>query len=294
MKVESYLDKKDLERVKHRVVSFGAGTQSTAMLLMGLEGELHARPDFAVFSDTGGEPDIVYDYLNMITEFVKKEYDFDIYTAKPDESILKMLSNPSISKKTGKKYYGGNPPFFIKNDIGDIGMLMRQCTGNYKIDPFNKFVKNRLNIGRKNKDQSGIVEIWMGISLDEMQRMKQGGDWWSVLRYPLIEKEMLRYNSIRYVEKMGLPTPPRSACFFCPYHSQYEWTKKKNEYPKEFQKAVDLEREVQNIMKDGSSLNGIPYLTSAGINLDKIEFNKNQCDMFESGFVDECDGVCGI
>ncbi len=63
----------------------------------------------------------------------------------------------------------------------------------------------------------------MGISTDEMQRMKESTDWWSIKRYPLIEKEFVRNDSIKYVEKFGLPTPPRSACTFCPYHSNKEW-----------------------------------------------------------------------
>jgi 3'-phosphoadenosine 5'-phosphosulfate sulfotransferase (PAPS reductase)/FAD synthetase len=47
------------------IVSYGAGTQSTGMILMALNGEYGLpRPEFAVFSDTGAEPEFIYDYFD--------------------------------------------------------------------------------------------------------------------------------------------------------------------------------------------------------------------------------------
>lgn len=54
------------------VISYGGGTQSTALILMALEGKFNLpRPDFAVFSDTGGEPEFIYDYVDYFTKYCR-------------------------------------------------------------------------------------------------------------------------------------------------------------------------------------------------------------------------------
>jgi hypothetical protein len=47
-----------------RVVSLGAGVQSTTMALMAAHGELTPMPDAAIFADTGWEPKAVYEHLH--------------------------------------------------------------------------------------------------------------------------------------------------------------------------------------------------------------------------------------
>ena len=49
-----------------RILSLGAGVQSTVLLLMACEGTL-PRPDAAIFADTGWEPAQVYDHLARVT-----------------------------------------------------------------------------------------------------------------------------------------------------------------------------------------------------------------------------------
>jgi hypothetical protein len=49
-----------------RVISLGAGVQSTTMALMAAHGELTPTPDFAVFADTGNEPAAVYEHLKWL------------------------------------------------------------------------------------------------------------------------------------------------------------------------------------------------------------------------------------
>lgn len=49
-----------------RTLSLGAGVQSTTLLLMSLDGTL-PKVDYAIFADTGWEPQRVYDHLDRIT-----------------------------------------------------------------------------------------------------------------------------------------------------------------------------------------------------------------------------------
>jgi hypothetical protein len=295
MKVDSYLKKSELINIKHRIISYGAGTQSTALLLMGLTDELHARPDFAVFADTGGEPKEVYDYLALIKDYVKKEFDFDIITVKNKTNIVEDLLNPQISKKTGNTYITSPPPLFVKrNDNGNIFMMNRNCTGTYKINPFHRYVKRKFNIKRQNPKQFKMIELWMGISMDEMQRMRESQDWYAFIRYPLIEMEMVRNESIKFVERFGLPTPPRSACTFCPYHNNNEWKRIKKNFPDEFQKVIRLEEKLQEGLKENPAMKGVPYFHRSCKPIGEVNFGEEQYGLFNEGFLNECDGVCGI
>ena len=51
-----------------RVLSLGAGVQSSALALMAEEGDA-PMPDCAIFADVGAEPQEVYDYLEYLKAF---------------------------------------------------------------------------------------------------------------------------------------------------------------------------------------------------------------------------------
>ena len=98
-----------------RVISYGAGTQSTALILMALEGEYNLpRPDYAVFADVGGEPQFVYDYLQYSKDLVKQRYDFDIHIIQHKAGLYNNLINGDlkVSKQTGDTYLSSTPPFY--------------------------------------------------------------------------------------------------------------------------------------------------------------------------------------
>lgn len=52
--------------IRLRVLSLGAGVQSTTMALMAAHGEIGPMPDCAIFADTGWEPKSVYDHLEWL------------------------------------------------------------------------------------------------------------------------------------------------------------------------------------------------------------------------------------
>ena len=56
-----------IENATIRVISLGAGVQSSVMSLMAARGELE-MPDAAIFADTQWEPKEVYDHLNWLEE----------------------------------------------------------------------------------------------------------------------------------------------------------------------------------------------------------------------------------
>ena len=49
-----------------RILSLGAGVQSSTMALMAEEGAFGIKPDAAIFADTGWEPKPVIEHLNWL------------------------------------------------------------------------------------------------------------------------------------------------------------------------------------------------------------------------------------
>lgn len=209
MKIErtKYLKQQQIDKIKHCVIMYGGGTQSTGMTLMALNDEFDIKPSFAIFADTGAEPQHVYDYLQYFIDYVKRQYDFDIITVSAGnlEKDINEYLNGNISRVAQIPIYT------------DTGILIRQCTNDYKIAPADKYIKQQFNIQRKNKTQENSVACMMGISVDEVQRIKQSTQWWKTLLYPLIEHGYRRDETIRYIKKHNLKEPPRSSCYFCPF-----------------------------------------------------------------------------
>src|ERR1700760_2898815 len=56
-----------VEGAKLRVLSMGAGVQSTTLALMAAHGEIGPMPDCAIFADTGAEPAGVYEQVEWLS-----------------------------------------------------------------------------------------------------------------------------------------------------------------------------------------------------------------------------------
>jgi len=70
------------------IVSYGGGTQSTALILMALNGDYGLqRPDFGVYADTGSEPEFINEYVQYYTDLVKSRYGFEILYTKRNNGL---------------------------------------------------------------------------------------------------------------------------------------------------------------------------------------------------------------
>jgi len=172
------------------VISLGAGVQSSTMALMAGKGEL-PKPDCAIFADTGYESKSCYTYLN----FLKKILPFPVYIVQKG-NIKEDIIN---SIKNNTKF--PTAPFFTKNPkTGKKGMLRRQCTADYKIFEIRKKIRELCNVGFKKRfPKDKYVEQWIGISTDEIMRMKPARDPYILNRHPLIEMNMSRQDCINWM-----------------------------------------------------------------------------------------------
>jgi hypothetical protein len=138
-------------------------------------------------------------------------------------------------------------PFPVRMNNGMPGK--RSCTKNFKIDVIEKALRG-LGV---TKDAPAIVGI--GISMDEIQRAKGWGEVdprtpSQIREYPLLRLGLRRRDCLRVIADAGLPQPPRSACFFCPFHSLDEWRRLKRDEPDLFAKSVELEQLIRRRQTD--------------------------------------------
>lgn len=257
-----------------KIISLGAGVQSSTMFLMSCYGDLE-KADAAIFADTKQEPKSVYSYLEYL-EAEGEKYGIPVYRVTAGD-----LAGDTIEVIDGQRKHAGMIPVFVDSEQG--GMTMRQCTGDYKIAPLKRKARELM----KARGETSI-EMWMGISTDELQRMKDSAVKYITHRWPLIELRMSRGDCLEWYNKHRRPQPPRSACVFCPYHSDSEWARLKRDEPEEFAKAVEFDRKIRNHPK----LRGRAYLHRSMQPIEQIDFEDQ--DQLDFGFVGECEGMCGI
>ena len=276
-----------------RILSLGAGVQSSTLALMIEQGEL-PQIDAAIFADVKGEPKKVYEWL----EYLKtKITSYPIYIV-----TWRDLKQDILDAAKGE-YKAFTAPFFTKNiETGKKGMLRRQCTADYKIKPVVQKIRELLGLKKGEKRKAGTqVDLLMGISQDEISRMKRNPINYINNIYPLVEKKMSRKDCIEWMEDNFYPTPPRSACTFCPYHSNKEWLDIKNGDPEEWKEVVAMDRAIRNQErfkeknKDQEVIDEI-FLHRSCLPIDEVDFenekNKDQLD-FNFGMLNECEGMCG-
>lgn len=255
------------------VISLGAGKQSSYMLLNALEGKFKYRPDFAIFSDTGCEPQYVYEYLDWLKNRCARDYDFDkIITVKYGD-----LVKDTYDYIEGKRKRCPLMPLRLE---GSGGVLNRHCTADYKIAPLRKYLQSI-----RNKEK---VRLWIGISLDEIERIKPSSVRYIEHYYPLIEERIGIDKILNWFEIRNLPEPGKSACLICPFHSFEYWSMLKRFQPEEFEMACDFDDKVRNYPR----LNNRVYLSNQLKPLRDIDFSKHPSIFPE--LIEECHGMCGL
>lgn len=265
------------------VISLGAGVQSTTMALMAAHGEIKPMPDCAIFADTQSEPKAVYRHL----DWLEKQLPFPVHRV-----TVGSLRDSIVAAMGGDRRMDSRPPFFTKSG----GMLNRQCTQDFKILPIQRKVRELAGImPRSRGPKEVVVEQWIGISTDEASRMKPSRFRWLTHRFPLVEIGQSRMGCLRWCEANGYPRPPKSACTFCPYHSDAQWRAMKRDDPESFSDAVVIDEVIRPGMPGPKRPKGEAwFLHSLRAPLADVDFStpedRGQLNMFNN----ECEGMCGV
>ena len=275
--------------MKLRILSLGAGVQSSTLALMIQRGEI-PMVDAAIFADTKGEPQAVYDHLNWLV----KQLSYPVHRVS-----WRNLKQDILDASQGN-YKAFTAPFFTLNSqTGKKAMLMRQCTSDYKIKPIVQKVRELLGLKKGERRKEGTqVEMLLGISVDEVSRMKPNRLKYITNIYPLVEKKMSRTNCKEWTKKHNYPNPPRSACTFCPFHNNEEWRIVKS-VKAEWDDVVKMDLAIRsqerfkrkNIGK--AVVNDELYIHRSCKPISEINFEKKNKDDQLNLFNEECLGYCG-
>jgi hypothetical protein len=224
------------------------------MVEMVVEGEL-SRPDLVIFADTGDEPDYVYrqvEYLNGRLKSIGMEVE-TVSGGNMVDAIYSDTRFASIPLFTIlEKELDG---FGLKAKVKKVGRLKRQCTSEYKIEPIERRIRDELvsrGLGHLSKIGSRLikkgvkVESWLGITLDEVQRMKSNRTWFIDNRYPLIDKRMTRQDCTRWLMSKGLPVANKSSCIRCPFHDDGYYLEMKNDRPGDWSKVTMFDDDLRS------------------------------------------------
>jgi hypothetical protein len=170
-----------------RLLSLGAGIQSTVLALMAASGELPGL-DGAVFADTGWEPARTYRHLDRLERVL----------ADAGIPLHRVSSGNLRADSLDPEHRYASVPYFVRNQDGSPGMGRRQCTSEYKLAPIGRKVRELLGATPpdfQRVPKGRICEQWIGFSIDEIGRVSdRNGVSYVRKRYPLLDMDWIHDN----------------------------------------------------------------------------------------------------
>lgn len=263
------------------IISLGAGVQSTVMALMAAKGEITPMPDCAIFADTQWEPRAIYEHL----EWLEKQLPFPVHRVTNGNLRNDAIANEPVRGRGKKKFSA--IPWFTENSMG-----RRQCTFDYKIVPLNKKIRSLLGYQPRQRIPVGFVKVWVGISIDEIVRMKPSRERWIENKWPLIDKKLSRQNCLEWFQQQYPDRKlQKSSCLGCPFHNDAAWRELKNGNKKEWLDIVYVDAAIRY---GGTKKGEKQYMHRSCKPIDQIDF-RNLEDMGQLNFFNnECEGMCGV
>ena len=238
-----------------QIWSCGGGTQSAAIAALIIQGRL-PKPDYAAIVDTNREKTSTWRYMDCVLKPALAAVGVDLQRI--DSSQYKTVD---LYAENGSLLL----PVFT-NQSGEIGKLPGYCSELWKKRVLQRWAR-----------EQGLEKVtcWMGISTNEIQRVRTSDALWWQLRYPLIfEIRHSRHECIARVESMGWPPPPRSACWNCPNQRDAEWKDLKENDPADFAQAVALDKSIRD--KDPYA-----FLHETCMPLEQVDFTEHQATLFD-------------
>lgn len=245
------------------MLCYGGGRQTVAILALCALGE-YPFPDYVVFADAGWDDPETYDYMHrhMIPLLNKNDVPFNIVQGKTARGHTDLYSH-----------------------MWDLGLIPspidRSCTDHFKVRPLRKFKKN-----------NGVLQEWIGFSLDEQNRaantlLKNKTNKHNII-FPLIELKISSGQCDGIIQSVGLPVPLKSACIFCSFQNPWRVRDLYRRHSDLFDKVGELEAHHREIK--GSQGKNVYYIIG---DQPWSSFRHIQLPLLEDDFNYGCqDGYC--
>jgi hypothetical protein len=220
-------------------LSAGCGVGTTALAVLNAEGIVTPRAEVAIFADTWLEWPETYHYISQhLRPYLERAgiRFVSVCAGNLYEDLAKVDCIPFV--------YGG----------------CRECTQEYKLRPIYKWLRYEYPVGR---DQVSVIQQ-IAFTADESDRVWSGKPFapWAAAVYPMVDLGITRYEAMGIIHRAGLPIPPKSRCWLCPFQNRDAWRLLSGRHPALYDLACDLEEScVGRRARVGKS----PiYLTNAG------------------------------
>lgn len=228
-----------------RVFSFGGGVQSHAALVLQAQGRLPLDYSLFMFANVGNDSEnpATLRYIGEITKPFCRKHGIAFQEVQktrygqPD-TLLETIYRDTRSVPIPTYQSGGSP--------GN-----RSCTVEFKLRTMDKALA----------EQGYSHAVYgVGFSTDEFTRVRSDQQMWHPAEkraglqvrkeYPLITLRLSRIQCALIITSAGLPMPPKSSCWFCPFHRKSEWIEMKRDEPELFAKALSVEARINEKRAD--------------------------------------------
>jgi hypothetical protein len=199
-----------------KVLSLGAGVNSTALLVLKVQGKIDF--DFAIMADTGGEYPETYEYIENYTKPLCEKYDIPLIIERKHTNNDETLHDYCLRTHFCPSHQSGS------------------CRDNFKIKVIRKFLKTNYPLVFKD------IETLIGFCRGEERRLKGYKGLTENYSFPLMDMHLDRLECAMLIKNFGLPIPPKSGCWFCSRQPLESLIKLYTEHPDLFAKAETLEK----------------------------------------------------
>ncbi len=202
------------------VWSYGGGTQSIAIALLIAQGKL-PKPDMVVMADTSREASETWGYT--------------------EQYVAPLLASLGLTIEIAPHTLATVDLYSRKGDL-----LLPVFTATGKLPTFCS-VEWKQRVIRRYLRQRGVESctLWLGISTDEIERLKPSDKQWITHHWPLcFDMPLNRAACAQLVRDYGWPDSPKSSCYVCPHRQNRQWRiVQKN--ADEWQKVVELDTAIR-------------------------------------------------
>lgn len=273
-----------------KILNLGAGFGSAPLVGLQLQGLIDY--DLAIFSDTHDEPSWVYRQLEWLENQVSKNGGKPIVRVSAGDLMANLRSGVN---NDGGRFV--SIPAFTKLDNGEVSMVRRQCTKEYKIRPVETYIRRnllKLKPGQRIPKNTMVLQLF-GFSIDEAHRaarLRQNESSFWKFDFPLLRDDLLMRKSEcrRFMAEWCLDFDWKwSSCRSCPYHSDLQWRELKELSPEDFEAACVND---ESLRIDGNvvnrNLDNQMFIHRSCKPLREVDFTKSQNELFPM----ICDAGC--
>lgn len=246
-------------------ISNGMGSASMMLLVIAAEGELDTC--LSITADTGSELDCLWNNGRRTTAYVYFDEVIKPYAeANGIEAVMIRAQDkhkndlPPLADKLQRGIHAGVPLFGSRG-----GRISQGCTAKWKVRAIRQELRRR---GAK------TAVSYLGLTMDEVERMRISNVKWHQSAWPLIEGRIYRAQAQEELMRRSIPFLLSTECDFCPHKNRSRWERTSKPT---IERIADIEKE----------FDGNLFFTPARIPLKEAlkKMDDGQMDIF-----DGCDG----